>query len=340
MNIYGITRADLEAYFISRGINKTKARFVFEGIYKERAASLSEITSLNPKVKAVMEQDFTFEKIKALEILKGEDVCKVLFELSDGNKIETVLMKHDYGNGLCVSTQVGCNMGCAFCESGRLKKVRDLLPHEMVLQLLCAEEVLGERVSHVVLMGIGEPFDNYDNIMAFADIITDCFGLDIGTTHVTVSTGGVVPKIRQFTQRGSRINLAISLHAPNDEIRNRLMPVNRAYPLSELMAAAREYTLSSNKKLTLEYILLDGINDSDENARELCRLVEGIKCYVNLIPYNETENLGFKRSSRQRITAFYDILKKAKVSATIRHEFGGNLKAACGQLRAENMKKG
>lgn len=339
MNIYGITRHQLEEYLLRNGINKTKARFVFEGIYKQRAESFAEIEALNPKVRALLERDFTFEKPRAAETRSDADVCKVLFELSDGNMIETVLMKHDYGNGLCVSTQVGCNMGCSFCESGRLKKVRDLLPQEIVLQILCAEKALGEKVSHVVLMGIGEPFDNYDNVMAFADIITDCFGLDIGTTHITVSTGGLVPKIREFTRSGSRINLAISLHAPNDEIRNRIMPVNKAYPLSKLISAAKDYTVCANKKLTFEYILLGGINDSLDNARELCELVKGIKCYVNLIPYNETDNSGFKRSSREQITAFYDVLKKAKISATIRREFGGNLKAACGQLRAENMKK-
>lgn len=337
MNIYGMTYNALEDYFVSGGINKSKARFTYEAIYKQGITDFAQIPFVKPDTSKKMSEDFSAEQLEAVDVRKDTDVCKILFRLSDGNKIETVLMKHDYGNGLCISTQVGCNMGCAFCESGRLKKVRDLLPHEMVLQVLCAEKALGEKVSHVTIMGIGEPFDNYDNVMAFADIITNRFGMDIGTTHITVSTSGIVPVINRFTQSKRRINLAISLHAPNDEIRSKIMPVNKAYPLSELIKAAKEYTLSTNKKLTFEYILLGGINDSAENAAELASLLSGIKCYVNLIPYNETDNSGFHRSSHEQIMMFYDILKKAKISATIRREFGSELRAACGQLRADNM---
>ena len=205
-----------------------------------------------------------------------KDVHKYLFELDDGQKVEAVLMIHDYGNSLCVSTQVGCNMGCAFCESGRLKKVRNLETYEMVLQLLMVEEDLKLRISHVVLMGIGEPFDNYDNVMRFIDIINSDYGISIGARHITVSTCGVVPKIKEFTREKRQVNLAISLHAPNDKLRSKLMKINKVYPLNEVMEAVEEYLRVTNRKVTFEYIMLDGINDSDECAIELASLLKGL----------------------------------------------------------------
>jgi len=205
----------------------------------------------------------------------------------------------------------------------------------MVLQILMIEEELGKRISHVVVMGIGEPFDNYDNLVKFLKIINNPKGLAIGARHITVSTCGIVPKIKEFSNLGLQFNLAISLHAPNDEIRNKIMPISKVYPLNELIAVLKEYYNNTSRRITFEYVLLDGINDSLENALELSKLVKGLNCYINLIPYNETNNLNFKRSSTIQIMKFYDILKQNNVNVTIRKEFGRNISAACGQLRSK-----
>jgi 23S rRNA (adenine2503-C2)-methyltransferase len=273
--------------------------------------------------------------LKIVDVQEDEDVNKYLFELSDGEHIEAVLMRHDYGNSVCVSSQVGCNMGCRFCESGRRKKVRNLETYEMVLQILMIEKLLGERISHVVVMGIGEPFDNYDNLIKFFTIINHPKGLAIGARHITVSTCGLVPKILEFSDFPLQINLAVSLHAPNNEIRNQIMPINKAYPIEKVMEALKIYLIKTNRRLTFEYILLKDINDSDQCAIELSKLIKGMNCYVNLIPYNETNNIDFKRTNTVQIMRFYDILKKNNVSVTIRREFGGNISAACGQLRSK-----
>ncbi|MDD2181677.1 MAG: 23S rRNA (adenine(2503)-C(2))-methyltransferase RlmN, partial [Bacilli bacterium] len=228
----------------------------------------------------------------------------------------------------------GCNIGCYFCESGTLKKIRNLEPNEMVAQILAIESDLNIRISHVVLMGIGEPFDNYDNVIKFINIINHPKGIDIGARHITVSTSGLVPKIESFINDGKQVNLAISLHAPNDKIRNELMPINKVYNLSLLIKTIRKYIDVTNRRVTIEYIMLKGINDSIDNAHELSRLLKGINCYVNLIPYNETSNSKFKKSSEENVMKFYDILKQNKINVTIRKEYGSNLLAACGQLRA------
>lgn len=227
-------------------------------------------------------------------------------------------------------------MTCAFCESGRLKKVRNLLAYEIVQQILQIEEDINKRITHVVLMGIGEPFDNYDNVLRFVKIINCGKGIDIGSRHITISTCGVIPGIKKFMNEEGQVNLAISLHAPNDTLRSRIMPINKAYPLNELMETIKEYINKTNRRVTFEYIMLDNVNDSEENAKELALLLKGINCYVNLIPYNETENIEFKRTKEWKIMKFYDILKKNKINVTIRKEFGGSVDAACGQLRANN----
>lgn len=334
-SIYDVTLEELEQYFMNLGYQKFKATQVFEWLYKKRISSFEEMTNIKKEQIEQLKKDFTFKNIDIVDKKEGKDVIKYLFKLEDNRFVEAVLMKHDYGNSICVSSQVGCNMSCAFCESGRLKKIRNLCVHEMVLQILNIEEDLGIRITHVVLMGIGEPFDNYDNVMNFVDIINSGKGIDIGARHITISTCGVVPKIKEFMNNGKQINLAISLHAPNNEIRSKLMPINKAYPLEELMPVLKEYIKKTNRRLTFEYILLDGINDTKECALELANLVKGMNAYVNLIPYNETSHIEFKRSNESKIMAFYDILKKNKTSVTIRREFGGTVDAACGQLRSK-----
>ena len=227
-------------------------------------------------------------------------------------------------------------MGCAFCESGRLKKVRNLETYEMVEQLLLIEADLNIRISHIVIMGIGEPFDNYDNVMNFIRIITSNKGIDLGSRHITVSTCGLIPGIEKFMNDFKGVNLAISLHAPNDKIRNKIMPISKVYKLKDLITISKKYVEKTNRRITFEYIMLEGINDSLENAQELANLLKKINCYVNLIPYNETENITFKRTKKVQILAFYDILKKNGINVTIRREFGSNVDAACGQLRAKS----
>lgn len=333
-NIYNMTLNDLENYFLNQGEKKFKATQIFEWIYKKRVTSFDEMRNVSKQTIEQLKKDFEFSNLKVIDKKEGLDVVKFLFELNDHQKIEAVLMKHDYGNSLCVSTQVGCNMGCAFCESGRLKKVRNLEVYEMVLQVLKIEEILKIRISHVVLMGIGEPFDNYDNVISFIDIINCGKGIDIGARHITVSTCGVVPKIKSFMIDGKQVNLAISLHAPNDTIRNKIMPISRAYPIQELINTLKEYIQKTNRRVTFEYILLKDVNDKEEHAKELANLLRGMNCYVNLIPYNETSHIEFKKSSQEQILKFYDTLKKEKIGVTIRREFGSKVMAACGQLRS------
>lgn len=335
-NIYDLTLKELEEYFISIGEKTFRGTQVYESLYKKRLTSFDEMTNISKKLRNKLKEDFSFYKIKLLITQKGDNVNKYLFELEDGNKIESVLMFHDYGTSICVSSQVGCNMGCTFCESGRLKKVRNLLAYEIVEQILLIEEEIKKKITHVVVMGIGEPFDNYDNVLRFVKIINCNKGIDLGSRHITISTCGIIPGIKKFMEEEGQVNLAISLHAPNDELRKKIMPIAKIYQLDDLMNAIKEYIKRTNRRVTFEYIMLDGINDSEKEAKELVKLLKGINCYVNLIPYNETENIGFKRSKEWKILAFYDILKSNKVNTTIRKEFGGSVDAACGQLRANN----
>ena len=333
-NIYDLTRKEFEDYFVSIGDKKFRSVQLYEFLYKKRINNTSEMNNIGNNIKERLNNDFSFDMIKL--IVKQEDnlVKKYLFELIDGERIESVVMFHDYGISVCVSSQVGCNMSCAFCESGRLKKRRNLEAYEIVEQILLIEQDIGKRISHIVVMGIGEPFDNYDNVMRFVKIVNDNKGIDIGSRHITISTCGIVPGIYKFMNEEGQVNLAISLHAPNDEIRNKIMPISKRYKLEELMETIKKYISVTNRRVTFEYIMLDNINDSTECAMELSELLKGINCYVNLIPYNETENISFKRSKNSQIMKFYDILKKNSINVTIRKEFGSKVDAACGQLRA------
>ncbi len=333
-NIYSYSVEDLEKYFTDINEQTFRATQVYEWLYKKKINDFDEIKNMKKEIKEKLSQDFNLDKLTITNKLEGKDVYKYLFKLHDGNTVEAVLMKQSYGNSLCVSTQVGCNIGCHFCESGKLKRIRNLEPSEMVLQILAIEADLKIRISHVVLMGIGEPFDNYDNVIKFINIINYPKGIDIGARHITISTSGIVPKIEEFIKDGKQVNLAISLHAPNDEIRNKLMPINKVYNLSLLINIIKKYIRITNRRVTMEYIMLKDVNDSIECANQLSELLRGINCYVNLIPYNETNNSIFKKSTKESVMKFYDVLKKNKINVTIRKEFGSNMMAACGQLRA------
>ena len=334
-NIYGLTLEDLEEYFLSIGSKKFHALQLFSWLYEKRIESFDEVTNIKKEVIDKIKDEFSISRLKIVDVQEDKDVNKYLFELEDGEHIEAVLMRHDYGNSICVSSQVGCNMGCKFCESGRRKRVRNLETYEMVLQILMIEKLINTRISHVVVMGIGEPFDNYDNLIKFFEIINHPKGLAIGARHITVSTCGIIPKIEEFSDFPLQINLAISLHAPNNKIRDMIMPINKVYSIDKLIPVLKEYYKKTNRRLTFEYIMLKDVNDSEECALELAKLVKGMNCYINLIPYNETNNIEFLRTNSIQIMKFYDILKKNNVSVTIRREFGGNISAACGQLRSK-----
>ncbi len=328
-----MTITALRQYLSDRGENPAKAEIIYDGIYRRNISDLSEL-GFSARVTEMLRRDFSMSLPEVAEQLDSADTAKLLLRLSDGEFVETVLMRQSFGACVCVSTQVGCAMGCAFCQSGRLKRRRDLRPEEMVGQILAIQRSFGVRVTGVSVMGIGEPFDNFENVTAFCDIITAGKGLAVGESHITISTCGLVPMLYRYAELPHPCNLAISLHAPNDGLRNTLMPINRRYPLSELIKAAEHFSLSANRRVTMEYVMLEGVNDLPEHAQQLADLIGSRNFYVNIIPYNATDADSFRKSSRERIMAFYDVLKKNGIGVTMRREFGSELKAACGQLSA------
>ena len=333
-SIYNITFNELEDYFVSIGEKKYKAKQLYDWLYVKRIKDFDSISNISKDVIERLKKDYYFDNIEIINKEIDIDVKKYLLKLSDNKTIEAVLMEHDYGNSLCISSEVGCNMNCSFCQSGKIKKQRDVLASEMVLQLMSIEEDIGNRISHVVIMGIGEPFDNYLNITKFVEIVNHPLGIALGSRHITISTCGIVPKIYEFSEFPYQVNLAISLHAANDLLRTKLMPINKVYPLKELMKSIKYYINKTNRRITFEYIMLDNVNDREIDAIELSKLIKNLNCYVNLIPYNETKSLDYKRSSKENILKFYDILKKNNINVTIRREFGHKISAACGQLKS------
>ena len=300
-NIFGVTRKKLESYFESIGEKKFKATQVFEWLYIHKIWDITKFSNIKKEIQEKLMNDFSTDFIKIEIVEEGPLVKKFLFRLLDGEKIEAVLMEHDYGLSVCVSSQVGCNMGCRFCESGRLKKVRNLETYEIVEQILLIEKYVGKRIDSVVMMGIGEPFDNYDNIIDFIKIINDAKGLAIGARHITVSTCGLVPKIKEFSNLDLQINLALSLHAPTNEIRNKIMPINKAYDIDTVIQTIKEYIAKTNRRVTIEYVMLNMVNDDVDEALALAKLLHGMNVYVNLIPYNETNNIDFSKSDKELI---------------------------------------
>ena len=341
-NIYNYDQEALEQYFLSIGDKKFRATQILEWLYRHKVTSFDEMTNLSQKAIQALKEHFCFEPL----VLKEKHVSldgttKYLFALSDGNLIETVLMRHNYGNSVCVTSEVGCNMGCSFCASGELHCLRRLTLSEMILQVLFVDNELNkenERVSNIVVMGIGEPFDNYETLLKFLKTVNYAKGLAIGARHITVSTCGIVPKIIEFSDFDLQINLAISLHAPNNELRSKLMKINKRYPIEEVMAAVKLYLAKTNRRVTFEYILLKGVNDSKECAAELANLLRGVNCYVNLIPYNEVITNQYHATPHENCEAFFLELNKRGINATLRMEHGHDVSAACGQLRAQRMK--
>ncbi len=336
MNIYDFTQEELESFLVENGFKKYNAIQIIEWIYEHKENDFNKMSNLSKKLISFCSERIIIETPKIIKVERSKLANKYLLELSDNNKIECVLMYHDYGYSLCISSQVGCNMGCSFCESGRLKKVRDLSLSELIGQIICVSNYENIRIDYVVVMGIGEPFDNFNNIKRFISVATNNKMISIGARHITISTCGLVPKIYEFADLQVGVNLAISLHAPNNEIRDRIMKVNHAYKIEKVMEALDYYISKTNRRVTIEYVMLAGINDSDDCAQELSNLIKGKLMYVNLIPYNETSNFQMKRSNDFKIKSFYDILKSNNINVTIRKEMGSKLSAACGQLRARN----
>lgn len=326
------------------GWKKFRGHQIFQWLYRNRVDSVDEMTNLSKETREILKRDFMISPLKMIRKQVAHDgTTKFLFALEDGALVESVLMLFDYGKSICVTTQVGCNMGCAFCASGLTKKKRNLTSGEMVAQFMAVQKELdksGDRLSHVVVMGTGEPFDNYDNVMNFLSTINHDRGLGIGSRHITISTCGIADRIIDFAYEHTQYNLAISLHAPNDQLRSSLMPINKAYPLETLMHALDIYCQENNRRLTFEYILLKGVNDRPEHAAQLARLLKGYNAYVNLIPYNAVDEKGFQGVNHEEAMVFYDQLMKKGIRCTIRKEHGNDIDAACGQLRIKELKRG
>jgi 23S rRNA (adenine2503-C2)-methyltransferase len=342
-SIYSLQLHELKEWLTNNGEKPFRAEQIYDWLYKKRVSLFEDMNNLSKGLRDKLSENFQITTLKTVIKQSSSDgTIKFLFELHDGYSIETVLMRHDYGNSVCVTTQVGCRIGCTFCAStlGGLK--RHLEAGEIVAQVVTVQQALDEtdeRVSSVVIMGIGEPFDNYDNMMAFLKIINNDKALMIGARHITVSTSGIVPKIYQFADENMQINFAISLHAANTELRSRLMPINRAYKLDDLMKSVRYYIDKTGRRISFEYGLFGGVNDSVEHAEELASLLKGLKCHVNLIPVNYVPERDYVRTPKDKIFAFEKTLKNRGINVTIRREQGHDIDAACGQLRAKERKE-
>lgn len=343
-SLYDFTYEQMRDLAESFGWKKFRGHQIFQWLYRERVTDFDAMTNLSKDTREILKAHYSIDPLRLVRKQVSHDgTTKFLFATEDGSLLESVMMVFDYGKSVCVSSQVGCNMGCAFCASGLTKKKRDLTSGEMVAQVLKIQRELdktNDRLSHIVVMGTGEPFDNYENLMTFLETVNHDRGLGIGSRHITVSTCGIVPRIYDFSKVHTQYNLAISLHAPNQALRQELMPVSKAYPLDELMEAIRFYGQENNRRLTFEYILLKGVNDQPEHARQLAKLLKGLNAYVNLIPYNSVDEKQFKSVKHDEAMVFYDLLMKNHVRATIRKEHGQDIDAACGQLRINELKKG
>ncbi|OLO40843.1 23S rRNA (adenine(2503)-C(2))-methyltransferase RlmN [Alkalihalophilus pseudofirmus] len=342
-SIYSLQFNELKQWLQENNEPAFRAGQIYEWLYSKRVESFEEMTNLSKELRMKLVEQFNLTTLKTVTKQESSDgTIKFLFELHDGYSIETVIMRHNYGNSVCVTTQVGCRIGCTFCAStlGGLK--RNLEAGEIVAQVLEAQRAIDEvdeRVSSVVVMGIGEPFDNYEALVSFLRTINHDKGLNIGARHITVSTSGIVPYIYKFADEGMQINFAISLHAPNTELRSKLMPINRAYSLPKLMESIHYYTNKTGRRVTFEYGLFGGVNDQAEHAEELADLIKNLKCHVNLIPVNFVLERDYKRTPKEQIFAFEKVLKDRGVNVTIRREQGHDIDAACGQLRAKERKE-
>lgn len=332
---------ELSAYLVSIGEQKFRGKQLYSWIHEKGVASFDEMTNLSKGLLDKLKENTDLVVLDALDCInsKEDGTKKFLFELADDQVIESVFMQYKHGNTVCISSQVGCKMACKFCASTLGGLIRNLKPSEMLDQIYGIERSTGEKVSNIVVMGTGEPFDNYDNLLKFIKLINSKEGRNIGQRSITVSTCGIVPRIYDFANECSQVNLAISLHAPSDEIREKLMPISHQYTYEELMESVKYYLNKTNRRITFEYSLIDGLNDSKDDAYELTRKLKGIHCHVNLIPINKVEGRNFEKSTEEHMKLFRKILESKGITTTLRRTLGEDVDAACGQLRRKHSEK-
>ncbi len=339
-NIKDYDLEELKNELKQMGEKPFRAEQIFKWLYQDKVKEFDEMTNLSLELREKLKENYTMCNYKILRKQKSKDgTIKYLFDVLDGNAIETVLMSYHHGYSLCVSSQIGCKMGCKFCASTGIKFIRNLTSGEIVEQVLAVEQDENIRISNIVFMGIGEPLDNYDNVVNAIHIINNQKGLSIGARHISISTSGLVPKIYQLAEENIQCTLSISLHATNNEKRSSMMPVNNSYPIEELLQACKDYIKKTNRRISFEYALAKDNNDNLDDAKELVKLLKGVLCHVNLIPINKIENGQFDKSSNENIMKFRDFLNDHGIVATIRRELGSDIDAACGQLRRKNLKE-
>ena len=339
-NIKEYNLDELQNELLALGEKKYRAEQIFKWIYVDKVKEFDEMTNLSIELREKLKKEYTMCNFKILKKQEASDgTKKYLFDVLDGNAIESVLMEYHHGKTICVSSQIGCKMGCKFCASTGIKFIRSLTCGEIVEQVLAVEQDIGDKISKIVFMGIGEPFDNYDNVMKAIKIINNQKGLNIGARHISISTSGLVPMIYKFADEELQCTLSISLHATNDEKRSSMMPINNRYNIKELMEACKYYINKTNKRISFEYALAKDNNDNLDDAKELLKLLKGMLCHVNLIPINKIENGNYVKSTNENIIKFRDFLNKNGIVATIRRELGSDMDAACGQLRRKSLKE-
>ena len=340
MNLKSLTQTELAEVFKNMGQPAFRAGQAYEWLQKG-IYSYDEMTNVPKSLRTLLEEQYPLcpPKVVRRQESKKDGTIKYLWELSDGNCVETVLMRYHYGNTVCISTEVGCRMGCAFCASTLGGLVRKLEPFEMLDQVAFTQRDSGLPISHIVLMGIGEPLDNFDNVMRFLELVNSEKGLNISMRHISLSTCGLVPKIDQLAAKKLQLTLSVSLHAPNDDIRRTIMPVSRAYPIEELLDACRRYYAATSRRISFEYAMIQGVNDRPQDARELLRRLKGLPAHMNLIPLNHVEESPLKPSTRSDVLAFQKLLEDGGIPATVRRTLGGDIDASCGQLRRKYTKQ-
>ena len=340
MNLKSMTLGEMTRLFKDMGQPAFRAKQVYTWLHRG-VRSYEEMTNLPKPLRERLAAEYPIyaPKVVRKQESQRDGTIKYIWQLSDGNCVETVLMRYHYGNTVCISTEVGCRMGCAFCASTLGGLVRRLEPFEMLDQVLFTQVDSGQPISHIVLMGIGEPLDNFDNVMRFLELVNSPEGMNISMRHISLSTCGLVPKIDELAKRNLQLTLSVSLHAPNDAVRDTIMPVNKAYPIQELIDACRRYYEATSRRISFEYAMIQGVNDSRENAKELLRRMKGLPCHFNLIPLNHVEESPLKPSSRETVTAFQKCLEDGGIPATVRRTLGGDIDASCGQLRRKYTKE-
>lgn len=339
-NIKDYDLSDLKEEMISIGEKGFRAEQIFKWLYVDKVKDFDEMTNLSLELREKLKENYTICNFKILKKLESKDgTKKYLFDVLDENAIESVLMEYHHGRTICVSSQIGCKMGCKFCASTGIPFIRNLTPGEIVEQILAVEQDIQDKISNIVFMGIGEPLDNYDNVIKAIRILNNPKGLNIGARHISISTSGLVPRIYDLAKENIQCTLSVSLHATNDEKRSAMMPVNNSYHIKELMQACKDYISMTNKRISFEYALAKDNNDNLQDAQELVKLLRGMLCHVNLIPINKIENGKFTKSSNENIIKFRDYLNDHGIVATIRRELGSDIDAACGQLRRKNLKE-